>query len=78
MMDEPRMTVKRLAYLYGCTPKTAGNYIRQMPDYMAHPLSATMESFREWEESRIVRKAERPRRETTKKQTGRVIVPRHR
>jgi hypothetical protein len=78
---EQVMTVKRIAERYGCTTKTAAKYIRQMVPHMENPISAPMFAFHEWEEKRTVYPAEvskSRKEELTKRQTGRVIVPRHR
>ena len=76
---EPRVTVKRMVEWYGCCPKTAGKYIRQMPGFMENPLSATMDAFREWEADRVAKETVKPQKQkATKRQSGRVVVPRHR
>lgn len=78
---EQVMTVKRLAERYGCSSATARKYIRQMIPHMEDPVSATMEAFREWETRRTVFPPEyskKLRQEITRRQTERVIVPRHR
>ena len=80
-MMERLVTVKDVIQRYGCSRPTAAKYIRQMIPHMENPLTATEIAFREWEEKRTVFPPEvsRKRREEIKKrQTGRVIVPRHR
>lgn len=78
---ERLITVNDIKERYGCSLPTARRYIRQMIPHMEEPLTATETAFREWEERRTVFPAEiskRQRQEITKRQTGRIIVPRHR
>ena len=73
------MTVKRMVERYGCSTKTAVKYIRQMIPHMEDPISAPMFAFHEWEEKRTVYPAEiskKQKHELTKRQTGKVKVPR--
>ena len=77
---ERLITVKDIRERYGCSAPTAAKYIRQMIPHMENPLTATQQAFREWEENRMIFPVEmsRKRKEELKRQTGRVIVPRHR
>ena len=78
---ERLITVKDMQKRYSCSLNTARKYIRQMIPHMENPLTATETAFREWEESRTVFPPEiskRRKEELIRKQTSRVIVPRHR
>ena len=78
---ERLITVKFIKERYECSLPTARRYIRQMIPHMEHPLTATEIAFREWEESRMVfpdGTSRKRRNEITKRQTGRIIVPRKR
>lgn len=77
---ERLVTVKDMQERYNCSLPTARKYIRQMIPHMENPLTATVTAFREWEENRTIfpDHVSRKRRTEIKKQTGRVIVPRHR
>ena len=78
---ERLVTVKDMSERYGCTMKTARKYLRQMFHY-ENPLAAPKWAFDEWEQSRERMPAgisgARVAKIQTKKQTGRVIVPRKR
>lgn len=75
---ERLVTVKDIAHRYGCSRPTAAKYIRQMIPHMENPLAATEIAFQEWEEKRTVYPNSKRQRQNTTKQTGRIIVPRHR
>ena len=78
---ERLLKVSDISERYGCTPKTARKYLRQMFHY-ENPLAAPLWAFDEWERDRErmptgisrARKAEIVRR----KESGRTIVPRKR
>jgi uncharacterized protein YjcR len=78
---ERLLNVSDIAERYGCSPKTARKYLRQMFHY-ENPLAAPQWAFDEWEQSR-----ERMPDGITgaryvdilnRKEHGRVIVPRKR
>ena len=78
---EKLVTVKDVQARYSCSLPTARKYIRQMIPHMENPLTATETAFKEWEEKRTIFPAQvssRKRQEIMKRQTGRIIVPRHR
>lgn len=78
---ERLVTVKDMQQRYGCTGATARKYLRQMFHY-ENPLAAPQWAFREWEQSRETMPAGISRKRKaeiiSRKQTGRVIVPRKR
>lgn len=73
---ERLITVKDMKERYGCSLPTARKYLRQIIPHMESPLAVTETAFREWEENRTVYPKELRRKQTIKKYTGRVIVPR--
>ena len=78
---ERLITVKDVCERYGCTLPTARKYIRQMFHYES-PLTAPEWAFNEWEKNRerMPSGASRSRQAAInhRRETGRVIVPRHR
>ena len=73
---ERLLKVSDISERYGCSPKTARKYLRQMFHY-ENPLTAPAWALTEWEQSRERNQAER-RANLHRKTTGRVIVPRKR
>ena len=78
---ERLVTVKDMQQRYGCTGATARKYLRQMFHY-ENPLAAPQWAFDEWEHSRETMPAgiskTRAAAIISRKETGRVIVPRKR
>lgn len=74
---ERLVTVKDMRERYGCSNPTARKYLRQMFHY-ENPLTAPQWALKEWEESRERMPDGIGRKIETRKDRGRVIVPRKR
>ena len=78
---ERLVTVKDMAFRYGCSLPTARKYLRQMFHY-DEPLAAPLWALNEWEASRARMpegaSKERQAAIAHRAQQGRVIVPRKR
>lgn len=75
---ERLLKVSDISERYGCTPKTARKYLRQMFHY-ENPLTAPAWALMEWEQSRESSPADKKRMaEVQRRKAGRVIVPRKR
>lgn len=78
---ERLVTVKDMAFRYGCSLPTARKYLRQMFHY-DEPLAAPLWALNEWEQSRarMPEGASGARQAVIRNRvaTGRVIVPRKR
>ena len=76
---ERLVTVKDIKERYGCSLPTARKYLRQMFHY-ENPLAAPRWAFDEWEQKRerMPCGINKRRREISRKQNGRTIVPRKR
>lgn len=75
------VTVRDMQQRYGCSGATARKYLRQMFHY-ENPLAAPQWAFNEWEQSRETMPAGISKARKTeiisRKETGRIIVPRKR
>lgn len=70
------MTVKGMRERYGCSNPTARKYLRQCNPHTENPLTAPVWAVQEWEDSRTVIPVSRRTEIYSRKQPGRVIVPR--
>ena len=73
---EQLMTVRAMRERYGCSNPTARKYLRQCTPHMENPLAAPVWAVQEWEESRMVVPVSKRTEIYSRKQPGRVIVPR--
>ena len=78
---ERLVTVRDIRQRYDCSGATARKYLRQMFHY-ENPLAAPQWAFNEWEQNRETMPAgiskARKAEIISRKETGRVIVPRKR
>ena len=74
---ERLVTVKEMRERYGCSNPTARKYLRQCTPHMEDPLTAPEWAVQEWEDSRTVLPVGRRTEICSRKQIGRVIVPRN-
>ena len=74
---EQLMTVKGMRERYGCSNPTARKYLRMCNPHTENPLTAPIWAVQEWEESRTVIPVNGRTEIYSRKQTGRVIVPRN-
>lgn len=70
------MTVKGMRERYGCSNPTARKYLRQCNPHTENPLTAPVWAVQEWEDSRTVIPVSGRTEIYSRKQPGRVIVPR--
>lgn len=70
------MTVKGMRERYGCSNPTARKYLRQCTPHTENPLTAPVWAVEDWEESRTVIPVNRRTEIYSKRNVGRVIVPR--
>ncbi len=70
------MTVRGMRERYGCSNPTARKYLRQCNPHTENPLTAPVWAVEEWEDSRTVVPVCRRAEIYSRKQPGRVIVPR--
>lgn len=71
------MTVKGMRERYGCSNPTARKYLRQCHPHTENPLTAPVWAVEEWEDSRTVIPVNARTEIYSRKQPGRVIVPRN-
>lgn len=72
------VTVREMRERYNCSNPTARKYLRQCHPHMENPLAAPEWAVQEWEDSRTVIPVSRRTEIYSRKQAGRVIVPRKR
>ena len=73
---EQLMTVKGMKERYGCSNPTARKYLRMCNPHTENPLTAPVWAVQEWEDSRTVIPVSKRTEIYSRKQPGRVIVPR--